>query len=301
MTLLVENTRHIAKGNYNISVPEKGFAELHELAVEINKMARDIEKRELEKEQLEKTIRQSQKLEAVGVLAGGIAHDFNNILSAILGYTELTIEDLPKYSEGRENLQGVIIAADRAKDLVKQILMFSRKDEKNRELIQPHFVVEEAVRLLRKTIPVTISIETSVSNSVGSVLADSTQLHQVVMNLCTNAYHTMSDNGGTLTITLNSVNVDYHMLEKHPDLEEGEHALLTVSDTGKGIAPEILSIIFDPFFTTKDVGEGTGMGLSVVHGIIKGHGGAISVESTLGLSATFSVFLPIETNRNITD
>ena len=294
MTLLVESTRHIAKGNYNISVPEEGFAELHELAVEINRMARDIEKRELEKEQLEKTVRQSQKLEAVGVLAGGIAHDFNNILSAILGYTELTIEDLPEGSEARENLQGVIIAADRAKELVKQILMFSRKDEKNREPTQLHLIVEEAVKLLRKTIPVTINIEMVVDKSVGTVLADGTQIHQVVMNLCTNAYHAMSENGGTLSVTLNSINVDYQMIEKHPDLQEGEYLLLTISDTGKGIAPEVLPSIFDPFFTTKGVGEGTGMGLSVVHGIIKSHGGTIGVESSPDMGTTFSVFLPLE-------
>ncbi len=297
MTLLVENTRHIAKGNYNISVPEKGFAELHELAVEINRMAREIEKREVEKEHLEKTIRQSQKLEAVGVLAGGIAHDFNNILSAILGYTELTIEDLPEGSEERENLQGVIVAADRAKDLVKQILMFSRKDEKNREPIQLHLVVEEAVKLLRKTIPVTISIEMFVNKSVGTVLADGTQILQVVMNLCTNAYHAMSDNGGILSVTLDSINVDYQITEKYPDLQEEEYVLLTISDTGKGIAPEVLPSIFDPFFTTKGVGEGTGMGLSVVHGIIKSHGGTIGVESRLGMGTTFSVFLPIDANR----
>lgn len=241
---------------------------------------------------LEEQLRQSQKIEAIGTLAGGIAHDFNNILSAILGYTELIHLRLENDPENRKCLSEVLVAASRAKDLVKQILAFSRKTAESRSPVQIHLLVDEAVKLLRQTIPATIKIDLDIKTERDTVLADATQIHQVVMNLCTNSYQAMIEKGGTLSISLLDVDVCQETADRVPGLSVGPYVLLIVQDTGIGIAPQNLMRVFEPFFTTKPVGKGTGMGMSVVHGIVRNHGGAIGIESTLGQGTKVEVYLP---------
>ena len=242
--------------------------------------------------QKEKELRQARKMEAVGTLAGGIAHDFNNILAAILGYTELTLKDVPRDSSAKRNLQKVLVAGQRAKDLVQQILTFSRKSELARKPLHLHLVIQEALKLLRASLPATITIRPDIAEDVGVVLADSTQIHQVVMNLCANAEYAMRETGGILEVRLDSIEIDEAFAARHPALHPGPHARLTIRDTGCGMAPEIIGQIFDPFFTTKGVGEGTGMGLAVVHGIVTRHSGAITMQSSPGTGTVFEIYLP---------
>lgn len=248
---------------------------------------------EEDKLRLEESLRQSQKMEALGTLAGGIAHDFNNILSAVMGNTELVIDCLPQGSRERENLKSVLSAADRAKGLTKQILMFSRKVKPDKKPVQIHLILEEVVNLLKQTIPATVKIDISLDSTTGFLLADPTQIHQIVLNLCINAYHSISQEPGEIYLGLVSVQADQTIIADYPGLRKGPYALLTVRDTGIGIDPKIMPRIFEPFFTTKEQGKGTGMGLSVVHGIVQDHGGVIHVESTLGSGTTFRVFLPL--------
>ena len=235
-------------------------------------------------------------MEASGTLAGGIAHDFNNILSAVLGYTELTLLNSDCDTKTRKNLNRVLDATGRAKDLVRQILMFSRKGEVNRQPVLIELVVEEVVNLLRKTIPSTITIDLNVSSNMVMVLADTTQIHQVVMNLCTNAHHSMLEQGGNINIGLKPAEINHVLATKYPALCEGKYVQLTVVDSGVGMSPEILSCIFEPFFTTKRAGEGTGMGLAVVHGIVRSHDGVIDVESEPGIGTKITIFLPLSSD-----
>jgi PAS domain S-box-containing protein len=260
-------------------------------------VARDITERlytqaQLRQAQQEEQLRHAQKLEAIGTLAGGIAHDFNNILSAILGYTELTLHELSQNAKAWCNLQEVLMAGKRAKELVQQILTFSRKSEQERTSLRLHLVVKEVLKLLRASLPTTIRIVQDIAADTGYVLADPTQMHQVLMNLCANAEYAMRETGGVLKVCLDTVEVDAVIAAHHPRLRPGLHVRLTVQDTGAGIAPEILERIFEPFFTTKDVGQGSGMGLAVVHGIINSHNGAITVKSALGKGTTFEIYLP---------
>jgi signal transduction histidine kinase/sensor domain CHASE-containing protein/ActR/RegA family two-component response regulator len=245
------------------------------------------------KKSLEIRLRQSHKMESIGTLSGGIAHDFNNILSPIIGYTEMTMADLPEGSMGRENMQEVLKAADRAKTLVQQILAFSRqsKPELKPLIIQP--IIKEALKLLRSSIPSTIQFIQKIDNDCGPVMADPTQVHQIIMNLCTNASHAMQENGGTLEVKLTEVDMSTDEMIEKMKLRPGRYVRLTVSDTGCGIKPDVLERVFDPYFTTKASGKGTGMGLSVVHGIVKTHGGDIRVYSEPGQGATFHVYLPL--------
>ena len=258
-------------------------------------IARDITKRkqaEKETETLQMRLQQAQKMEAVGTLAGGIAHDFNNILSAIIGYTEIALDDVKKETLLHSNLKEVFKAGRRAKDLVKQILAFSRQSEQERQRLQVKYLTKEALKLLRSSLPTTIEIRQDIqSDSV--VLADPTQIHQVLMNLCTNAGSAMQEKGGVLDVKLKDVELDTEFTSRHPDLKPGLYVNLTVSDTGHGMSPKVLERIFDPFFTTKEKGEGTGMGLSVVHGIVKSYGGTITAYSEPGKGSTFNVFLPV--------
>ncbi len=241
---------------------------------------------------LEIQLQQAQKMEAIGTLAGGIAHDFNNILASVFGYTELALEETEPGTRLRKNLKSVLSSAERARDLVKQILTFSRQSAKTFSPIQVKFIIKEALKLLRATLPTTLEIRQNIqSNSL--ILGDPTQIHQVLLNLCVNADHAMREKGGVLEVTLVDVLLDAPFTAQHPDMNPGTHLQLKVRDAGCGIPPHLLSRIFDPFFTTKDKGEGTGMGLSVVHGIVKAHGGAITVQSELGKGATFNVFLPV--------
>lgn len=247
---------------------------------------------EQEKAKLQAQLVQAQKMEAIGTLAGGIAHDFNNVLWAIMGFTELTLNALKRDTKEYHNLQQVLTASERAKDLIKQILAFSRKTDQEKKSLELSLIVKEAVNLLRATIPTTIEIKQEISSSQAMVLADHSQMHQVMMNLCTNAAYAMYETGGILAIKLEEKYLDKKDLLKYADLNQGPYVVLTVSDTGHGIAPELLDRIFDPFFTTKEVGKGTGMGLAVVYGIVKSHGGGITVTSQLGIGTSFTILLP---------
>ncbi len=244
-----------------------------------------------EKTRLEHQVQQGQKMEAIGTLAGGIAHDFNNILAAILGFTDLAKYKLPEDSDLRHDLDSVLQAGLRAKELVKQILTFSRQAEQERRPIEVYLVLKEALKLLRSSIPTTIDFQLNIDEKSGAVLADPTQIHQVIMNLCTNAYHAMRANeSGTLGVTLQTLEIDAE--KGNGLLRPGKYLELTVSDTGCGMTPAIMARIFDPYFTTKPVGEGTGMGLAVVHGIMSQCGGDIRVESEFGRGTTFRAYWP---------
>jgi signal transduction histidine kinase/CheY-like chemotaxis protein len=241
---------------------------------------------------LEEQLRQAQKMEAIGTLAGGIAHDFNNILAAILGYTELAMMDAPKDSITTERLHHVISSCDRARSLVKQILTFSRKSPQEASPFRVSSIVKEVLKLLRASLPSTIDIRQNIRDADAIVRADPTQLHQLIINLCTNAAQAMEDSGGILTISQVACVRTANDMEGCYDLPPGAYVRLTVQDTGPGINPEIKERIFEPFFTTKAVGRGTGMGLAVAHGIVKSYNGCIHVDSAPGAGAAFHVLLP---------
>jgi len=241
----------------------------------------------------EAQLRQSQKMESVGTLAGGIAHEFNNILGGIFGFLDIAREDAPGNSPIRESLDEIQRLGMRARDVVKQILAFSRKEPHQKKPIRLSSVIEKELKMLRATIPKTIEIRQKMDNTCGTVLVDQTQIQQVLMNLCVNAKDAMQEKGGVLEISLSPVVVRMENLQQYPDLSPGEYVKLSVKDTGRGIAPENMDKIFDPFFTTKDVGEGTGLGLSVVHGIVKDHAGIITVSSELGKGTTFSLLFSV--------
>ena len=261
-------------------------------------VAEDITERKRVEEALTKTerqFRQSSRMEAIGTLAGGIAHDFNNILTAILGYTELALATVPKESRTQRNLQEVLTAGHRAKHLVLQILTFSRQAGQGKKPTPIHMVVREALKLLRATIPTTIEIRQSLKTEA-TILADPTQMHQIIINLCTNAEYAMRETGGILNVDLGEVEVTENLASVIPGLQVGPHVRLTVQDTGSGMTPEVLERLFDPFFTTKPIGEGSGMGMAVVHGIITGHRGAIVVDSVVNKGTKIEVYLPTVPN-----
>lgn len=248
---------------------------------------------EEEKKKLNIQLRQAQKMEAIGTLAGGIAHDFNNILQALIGYTEMAKENMPAESHVVGDLDQVLHAANRAKELVKQILTFSRQSEHKREALQLHLVAKEALKLIRASIPTTIEIRENIDLDCGTVLANPTQIHQIVMNLCTNAYHAMRETGGILTVELSHIEIkenDTKVSALH--WQPGPYVMLIISDTGCGMNRATRDRIFEPYFTTKDQGEGSGMGLAVTHGIVKKYGGHITVDSEPGHGSTFQVYLP---------
>ncbi len=247
---------------------------------------------EQEKQELEGQLRQAQKMEAVGTLAGGIAHDFNNILTPILGYAEMVQEDMAPGSTAWERQNEIVKAGNRAKELVKQILSFSRQSDQELQPIQVHLVVKEALKLLRSSLPTTIEIKQNIDTKGGYVLADPTRIHQVMMNLCTNAYHAMRESGGILAVSLTTMNIGPEDSVPELNLVAGDYLRLEVSDTGCGMTPKVRDRIFEPYFTTRAKGEGTGLGLSVVHGIVKGLGGHITVYSEPGQGTTFHVYLP---------
>ncbi len=245
-----------------------------------------------EQKHLEIQLVQAQKMEAIGALAGGISHDFNNILTAILGYAQMAMRQTEPDSMVHKALEGINTAGLRARDVVRQILAFSRKSPEAKQLIQAQPVINEVLELLRATIPSTIAIRQDIDPNCGMIMANPVQLHQILMNLCANASHAMEKTGGELTISLKEVTLtDRQNPPVH--LVAGSYLLLAVQDTGSGIAPEVLSRIFEPFFTTKGLGVGTGMGLSVVHGIIKECGGDIKVESKKGIGSLFQIYLPL--------
>ncbi|MCP4350761.1 MAG: response regulator [Desulfobacterales bacterium] len=263
-------------------------------------IARDISERrqaEQERAKLQNQLRQAQKMQAIGTLAGGIAHDFNNILFPIIGYIEMTMDDVP---EGRalRNLKEVLKSANRARELIQQILTFSRQSDQELRPLRIESIIKEALRLLRSSIPATIKIRQRVERC-GLIMADPTQIHQIIMNLCTNAYHAMIENGGVLEVTMNEMGFHLDDISAYPDMKPGLYLKVTVSDTGCGIKKDIIERVFDPYFTTKEKGKGTGLGLSVVHGIVKSHSGHITVSSNPGVGTAFNVYLPmIETDSS---
>ncbi len=278
-----------------------GFAE-SVLQIFATRTAGEIERMQLDKrrEKLEEQLRQAQKMEALGTLAGGIAHDFNNILSAIYGYTELTLAALNQDSKEYSNLQQVIAASDRAREMVQQILTFSRKREKGQKPILLGNIIKEVLKLLEPILPSAIELQTEIKESGLPVMADQTEIHQVLMNMCTNAVHAMQEDGGILKITLKKI--------PHPPVPVGSlprsaagYLQLAIEDTGTGIPHEIQHRIFDPYFTTKEKGQGTGLGLSVVHGIVQAHKGHIQVESELGLGTKFKIFFPVLKGEKLPD
>ena len=257
------------------------------------KAAAEIERlrEEQEKSVLEAQLRQAQKMEAIGTLAGGVAHDFNNILAAILGYTELAKEKMIPQSEPDHCLGEVLKATFRAKDLVQQILAFSRKGEQQIKPMRIQCVVKEALKLLRASIPASIEIQQRIAPDCRAILADPTRIHQIILNLCTNASHAMEAKGGTLSVLLENTALGPEEAQSH-GLPPGDYVLLVVSDTGEGMRNDVLARIFEPYFTTKEQGKGAGMGLAIVHGLVTASGGKISVASTLGQGTTFRVFFP---------
>ena len=251
-------------------------------------------KAEEEKAALEARLLHAQKMESIGTLSGGIAHDFNNLLGIILGNVELAMDDVSKWHPVKFNLNEIRTASLRARDVVKQLLSFSRKTDQNQRpenLIQ---IVKDALKFLRSSIPTSIEIHQNItSDTDDTILADSTQINQVMINLFTNAAHAMENTGGVITIDVENIYLDQASAADCPDLPPGSYVKLMVSDTGTGIDPEIKDRIFDPYFTTKELGKGTGIGLSVVHGIVKSHNGAISVDSKFGKGTTFSILFPV--------
>jgi len=250
---------------------------------------RDVTARQL----LEEQLYQAQKMESVGQLAGGIAHDFNNILAVIVGHGELLREQLQHQPAALDDLQMMLRGAQRATDLVQQILAFSRKTKHEMTPILLQSVVKEALKFLRSTVPATIEIAPRISTDLPLVLADATQIHQVIMNLCANSAHAMKRaSNGRLEVRLETIHADAEFAVMHPGLRDGEYVRLSVSDTGHGMDEQTLKHIFEPFFTTKTQGEGTGLGLSVVHGIVKAHNGGIYVYSRPGEGTIFHIYLP---------
>lgn len=260
-------------------------------------IARDVSERwkaQQERESLEQQLRQAQKLEAIGTLAGGIAHDFNNILTPIIGYTEMAMADLPEGDSLRCDLKHVLAGGYRAKDLVSQILTFSRRSERERDFVRIAAIIREALKLVRASLPATIKIRQDLGRDVGRgmVLADATQMHQIIMNLCTNAADAMSEKGGTLTVRLTNIELDGASATRYPKGRPGSYVMLAVEDTGCGMPEEVRQRVFDPYFTTKEKGKGTGLGLAIVFGIVENHGGLIGFHSEVAKGTVFQVLLP---------
>ncbi len=243
------------------------------------------------RQQLERQLQQAQKMEALGTLAGGIAHDFNNILAGIIGYTQIAMSEVQKGSALHGYLERVLTAGERAGDLVKQILTFSRRSEIEPKPVKIKTLIKEVLKLVRATLPVTVEMVQQIKSDA-TVMADPVQIHQVMMNLCANAGYAMRAKGGRLTVCLEDVVLDEAFTRQYTNLKTGPYLKLSVCDTGHGIAPEHLHRIFEPFFTTKPKGEGTGMGLSVVHGIVTALKGVVTVRGTPGQGAQFDVYLP---------
>ena len=264
--------------------------------VHIARDIRDLLEAEQRESDLSEQLVQAQKMEAIGTLAGGIAHDFNNLLTPILGYAELALMRLPPEGEASECIRQQLDAIDRTRDLVRQILLFSRKSEKEFKALFLPSIVKETARFLRSAIPSSIEIRPNIDADTGYVFADATQIHQVVMNICTNAWHAMEGNNGLLEISLDlcEIRKDQEIAEGR-NLAAGSYARLTIADNGCGMIQELLGRIFEPYYTTKAKGKGTGLGLSIVHGIIKDHGGSVTVESEVGTGTSFTIYLPSHT------
>ncbi|MDM8549500.1 response regulator [Desulfobacterales bacterium HSG2] len=291
-SLLVENRKY---REYLEAEVGKRSAELEERTRALEKTNERLKKEIADHRQTSDRLRQAQKTEAIGTLASGIAHDFNNILFPIFGYTQMTMRELSEESSARSNLEEVLKAAKRAKELVRQILTFCRQSEKEQKRMELQPLIKEVLKLLRASLPANIGIHRNIDGKCGPVLADPTQIHQVMMNLCTNAYSAMREKGGTLEVTLKEIEFGPDNAAFQSHIPAGSYLKLTVSDTGHGMTNEVAERVFDPYFTTKDIGQGTGLGLSAVHAIVKNHNGFITVHSEAGKGTAFHVYLPVVT------
>ncbi len=266
------------------------FLEFQDIADSANRMIAERKAAETEKQALEAQLQQKYKMEAIGTLTGGIAHDFNNILGIILGNAELAIDDLPEGDTTRNKLEKIQIAGFRARDVVRQLLSFTRKSAPERKPVHPDLLIQEALALVRSSVPSSVEIDEDIRPAPFAIMAEPTQVHQVLLNLMTNAVHAMEPDGGRLTVRLDAVTLDAEGARRYNGgLAAGDYARLTVSDTGQGMEAAVMARSFDPYFTTKASGKGTGMGLTVVHGIVKSHEGGILARSAPGKGATFEV------------
>ncbi|MBC8392573.1 MAG: response regulator, partial [Deltaproteobacteria bacterium] len=291
----IETTRHTKAGDrIHVSISGATYRDKEGNFIGSVVNLRDISKQKM----LESQLRRAQKMEAIGTLAGGIAHDFNNILGIIMGNAELAIDDVPEWNPARECLEEIRDASLRAKDVVRQILSFSRHSLMGRKHLRAGVIIKESLKLLRSSIPSTIDIRQNLSARSDTVLAEPTHINQILMNLCTNAYQAMSDKGGTLTVSLTNSEIPARHpaggqnLQSQTHLAPGKYLVLNIKDTGHGIDPEIRERIFNPYFTTKKVGEGTGMGLAVVDGIVQKYDGGVEIDSTPGKGTSVTVYLP---------
>ncbi|MEW6670713.1 MAG: PAS domain S-box protein [Thermodesulfobacteriota bacterium] len=242
---------------------------------------------------LEEQLRQASKMESIGTLAGGIAHEFNNMLGIIIGNAELAKDNIPEWSPAVHSIEEIRKASLRATDIVRKLLSFARKSPSSRKPMQIRPVVEETLDLLRKTIATTIDIRRDFSCTTETILADPTEIGQVLMNLCSNAAQAMVDGTGVIDVRLEAVHLDSHMADRYENIKSGDYAILTVTDSGMGIEPSVMERIFDPYFTTKNIDEGLGMGLAIVHGIVKKHDGTIAIKSSVGAGTTAKVLFPL--------
>ncbi len=277
------------------------YEQVQHHAMELEASLTRIKESEAERKILQEHLQRSQKMEAIGTLASGIAHDFNNILSGVIGFSEVALLNCPDDSLVKKNLGMVLNAGHRAKDLVQQILTFSRQSDEERKPIQLDHTVKEVLKFLRATLPSTIEIQHDLDTDLGYVLANPVNIHQVFMNLCTNAHHAMKADGGVLTVRLKPWNLDKQQAFNFPELKPGAYVKATIGDTGRGIQKDIIDRIFDPYFTTKEKGVGTGLGLAVVHGVVKKLNGAIMVNSDPGRGTTFDIYLPVMSNHTLRD
>jgi|GEM_PF-1754011 len=277
---------------------KKAHHDLEEKVVERTKELKEsyekLSKEVAEREKMERQMIQAHKTEAIGTMAGGIAHDFNNILAAVIGYAELAQDDIPDSSPAVHHIEEILSAGRRAKNLVRHILSFSRvSDQSNSHIpINLSFIVKEVLEFQRAIIPTTIEIQSDIDLNCGQISGEPAKIHQLLMNLCTNASCAMEKHGGTLGIELHQTELSLNDLPSEPNLDAGRYIRLSVSDTGPGMTSEVIDRIFDPYFTTKETGKGSGMGLAVVLGIVKNHGGFMKVESTPDNGSTFNVFFP---------
>jgi PAS domain S-box-containing protein len=287
--------RILALDGQGVHVESTGVPVKYRGETQVFGVFRDITERkraDQEKEKLEVQLRQAQKMEAIGTLAGGIAHDFNNILSVIVGNAEILEFSNSVNDPSRGSLDQILAASQRAKQLVRQILAFSRHGKQEKILIDPKPIVKETLEFLRASLPTSIQLRHYLEPDAGTIMADPTQIQQVLMNLCVNAGHAMEKDGGVIQIKLSNTAVTEEDARFDPEVEPGSYVKLTVSDTGHGMESSVLQRIFDPYFTTKEPGKGTGLGLSVVHGIVTSHGGMVKVYSEVGKGTKFTIFLP---------
>ncbi|MCP3871819.1 MAG: GAF domain-containing protein, partial [Desulfobacteraceae bacterium] len=289
IAISIENSLNYA--NLEKMVKDRTF-ELDETNKKLKQEIIDRKLEEAKKQKLELKLQQSQKMESIGTLAGGIAHDFNNLLYPIIGFSEMLKEDLPPDSPEYDSAQEIFNAGRRGGELVKQILAFSRQTEHKLSPVRFQKILKEVCKLTRSTIPSDIKIHHDIQKDCGLIMAEATQLHQIAMNLITNAYHAVEKTSGEISIQLKEITLDNDDLKDSP-LQSGQHVMLSVSDNGVGIPREIMNNIFEPYFTTKEKDKGTGLGLAVVYGILTEHKGDIKVYSEVGKGTTFNIYLPL--------